>query len=310
MGHNGQARGQCPWSVVHLVGRQTRRGPLASVRHWLARRCFGYKDGRIAQALGYALHRGTIGVIAAVRSEPGVARQAADRADAGQPERNSTNQMQKPFLTCVSILLVLSSGCRTQDGRVERSARAEAPTSTQTTVEPTSSGPHAEPTYPGAQASPQAEPHVEREGLIAFDAEQFAVQAGFQAYLVDGTVAMRAVGGSESRLDYTIQVNTSGRFLVRIRTYAMTHTDNGLHLALNGNKVQAPADHALAGASCVYLKKVGWSWDPEWQADHQHSGPVTVDLKAGRHVFSILKRKIEVPLIDRIELRLIEAGQW
>lgn len=172
----------------------------------------------------------------------------------------------------------------------------------------TSTRPRPEPTYPSAEATPHIEPHVERDGVIAFGAEEFAAQMGYQAYLADGVVAMRAVGGSESRLDYAIQVNTSGRFLVRVRTYARTHTDNGLHLALDGELVRSPADHALAGASCVYLQKIGWSWDPEWQAGHQHSGPVTVDLEAGRHVFSILKRKIEVPLIDRIELRLIEQS--
>ncbi|NLX12245.1 MAG: hypothetical protein GXY44_01140 [Phycisphaerales bacterium] len=152
------------------------------------------------------------------------------------------------------------------------------------------------------EAGPQTDPYVENNGVIAFEAEAYTTQVGFQEVVFDGTTSMQAVGGSDSRLDYVIQVDTPGRFQIRIRAYALDHMQNGLYLALNGQLIRAPADHPLAGTADIYLQKVGWSWDPEWLGDEQHIGPVTVDLQIGQHVFSIRKRKDENPLIDKIQL--------
>jgi hypothetical protein len=143
--------------------------------------------------------------------------------------------------------------------------------------------------------------HVESGGRLSFKAEKYSANVGFEAFKIDGVVAMRATGGAGSRLDYAVQLS-GGRYAFHLRARATTHTNNGLQIAFNGNILRAPADHKLAGADGLYLKKTGWSSNnPEWQKGDSHSGPVYLDLPAGAHTFSILKRKVEDPFIDVLE---------
>ena len=96
----------------------------------------------------------------------------------------------------------------------------------------------------------------------------------------------------------------AGTWYVWIRTYAKTSEENGLFMELDGKSVVAPAGHLYAGIADIYLKKVGWSWEAEWQGPGHgvHAGPITINLTAGAHQLTIKKRKTERPLIDRIIL--------
>ena len=143
-------------------------------------------------------------------------------------------------------------------------------------------------------AGESAQKVIDVNGVIAVEAEHYATQSGFARIGnagASGAAGMKATGAEGSRLDYQFDVRQAGTWYVWIRAYATANENNGYQLSLDGR---------LLGD--IYLKKIGWSWLPEWLRGHSHSGPVTVDLPAGRHVFSILKRKIENPLIDKIVL--------
>ncbi len=135
---------------------------------------------------------------------------------------------------------------------------------------------------------------VEVNGVVSVEAERFTSQSGYGRYAnsgASGGAVMRADGGTGSRLNFQIDIRTPGTWYFWMRAYATADVNNGCQLGLDG---QTKGD--------IYLKKVGWSWLPEWLTGHSHAGPITLQLTAGRHTLSIIKRKVENPLIDKIVL--------
>lgn len=149
---------------------------------------------------------------------------------------------------------------------------------------------------------PAGQRHNEIGGVLTIPAVRWSASYGYDAYRVDGKAAIRLSGGSGSRVEYAVRL-TGGRYAVRIHTRARTHTENGLRITINGTVLRAPAEHKLAGADGLYVRKTGWSSDTEWQKGEAHSGPVHVDLPAGDHIFSIAEWKKQNPFIEVIELR-------
>lgn len=160
---------------------------------------------------------------------------------------------------------------------------------------------------------------TERNGMITIEAEQANRAVGFSAIdspSASGEFAMQAdeqVEEDDTALEFRLHVKTPGRWYVWIRTQALHHRQNGLRLRLDGNALAAPADHDLAGTSNIYLRKLksqdDWSWAPEWQPTPpqektglRHQGPVAVELSAGEQSLTVLKRRRERPLIDKIVL--------
>ena len=133
---------------------------------------------------------------------------------------------------------------------------------------------------------------AEVNGVVSMEAESYTAQTGYGRYAnadASGGAVMRA--DSDGSLDFRFTVQQSGTWYVWIRAYATANENNGYQLGLDGRTL-----------GDIYLKKIGWSWLPEWLNGGGHAGPVTVNLTAGSHVLSILKRKIENPLIDKIVL--------
>ena len=136
---------------------------------------------------------------------------------------------------------------------------------------------------------------IDVNGVISVEAESYTTQTGYALVRnagASGGAGMKATGpASSSRLNYQLDVRQAGTWYVWIRAYATANENNGYQLMLDGR---------LLGD--IYLKKIGWSWLPEWLRGLSHAGPVTVNLTAGRHTLSILKRKVENPLVDKIVL--------
>ncbi|NCC94787.1 MAG: hypothetical protein EOM10_16230, partial [Opitutae bacterium] len=142
-------------------------------------------------------------------------------------------------------------------------------------------------------AEPAAK-NVELNGVVSMEAENYTAQTGYVRVSQAGTsggATMRADGGEGSSLDFKFTVQQAGTWYVWVRAYATANENNGFRLGLDG---------AVKGD--IYLKKIGWSWTPEWLTGESHAGPVTVNLSAGTHTLSLLKRKIENPLIDKVVL--------
>ena len=150
--------------------------------------------------------------------------------------------------------------------------------------------------------------HCEIDGRIVFEAEAFDAQSGY-AELPRGDASGGTViqVGDDGTVDYDLWFASSGRVYVWVRTHVPTNDseNNGLFIDLDGEPIEAPDDHPQAGVPDIYLKKVGWSWSPEWQGESGHSGPVTFEVDAGVHTLSIRKRKIERPEIDKVVLELV-----
>jgi len=149
----------------------------------------------------------------------------------------------------------------------------------------------------------------EAGGILAMEAEAYSEQVGFAEVRRDdasGSVAMQV--GDSGVLSFEIYVETAGTWYFWPRTFAPDSESNGLHVEIDGVRMTAPASSRHAGTDDIYLRKSvsQWFWDPLWQGSGSGpsavSGPVTFELSAGVHTFSILKRIIERPLIDRIVL--------
>ena len=139
-----------------------------------------------------------------------------------------------------------------------------------------------------------ADKAAEVNGVVSMEAERYTSQTGYGRYAnadASGGTVMRADGAEGSTLDFRFTVQQAGTWYVWVRAYATANENNGYLLGLDGRTL-----------GNIYLKKIGWSWQPEWLNGDSHAGPVTVNLTAGSHVLSILKRKIENPLIDKIVL--------
>ena len=150
--------------------------------------------------------------------------------------------------------------------------------------------------------SPDIE-HCEVDGRLVFEAEAYTEQAGFDENArgdASGGAVMQV--GDDGELHFDVWFATSGRAYVWVRTYVPDgdSENNGMYIDLDGEPIAAPDDHPEAGTTDIYLKKIGWSWSPEWQSDSGHSGPITMDVLAGEHRITISKRKIERPEIDKI----------
>ena len=144
-----------------------------------------------------------------------------------------------------------------------------------------------------AFAAPAAK-NVEVNGVVSMEAENYTSQSGYARVVssdTSGGAGMRAVGAEGSNLDFKFTVQQAGTWYFWARANANADVNNGFRLGLDG---------AVLGD--IYLKKIGWSWTPEWLTGHSHAGPVTINLTAGTHTLSILKRKMENPLIDKIVL--------
>ena len=134
-----------------------------------------------------------------------------------------------------------------------------------------------------------------------FEAENYSSQKGYAKVShsgASGGIAMQV--GASGSLNFELNLKVGGRYYVWLRTQAPNSESNGLFISIDGKRIKAPADHKLTGVSDIYLKKgSNWFWTPEWQGS-SHSGPITFDIKPGKHTFSIEKRKIERPLIDKL----------
>ncbi len=106
-------------------------------------------------------------------------------------------------------------------------------------------------------------------------------------------------------IDYLIDVPVTGRYAVEVIYWADGHHNNGMRIHVDGVKRSAPAGHSLAGTGDIWMIKGAWSGHIEWQRHLSHSGPVTVDLTEGMHTFSIYKKAMECPFIDKIILKRI-----
>ena len=152
---------------------------------------------------------------------------------------------------------------------------------------------------------PDGVQHCEVDGRIAFEAEAYDAQVGFDEVArgdaSGGTTIQVGDGGA---VDYELWFQSSGRVYVWIRTYVpdQDSENNGLFIDVDGEPIEAPDDHPQAGVPDIYLKKIGWAWAPEWQGEDGHSGPITFEVTPGLHTFTIHKRKIERPEIDKIVL--------
>jgi hypothetical protein len=145
----------------------------------------------------------------------------------------------------------------------------------------------------------------EKSSVIAFEAEDYTSQNGYTRVArtdASGGAVMRADGPTGSELKFRFTARQSGTWYIWIRAHATIDLNNGMYINLNNQPLRAPASHPLAGAVDIYLPKVGWSWKPEWLRGHSHTGPITMNISAGSHVLSIVKRKIENPLVDKIVL--------
>lgn len=152
---------------------------------------------------------------------------------------------------------------------------------------------------------------TEVNGVISMEAENCTSQTGYGRYLNAGASkgsVMRADGPTGSQLNFKFSVKQSGLWYLWIRAYSTNHLNNGLILKLNGSVLKAPSSHPLSGASDVYLRKTGWSWEPEWLKNESHSGPITLQLPLGDNILSIVKRKVENPLIDKIILTRVNKA--
>jgi hypothetical protein len=150
---------------------------------------------------------------------------------------------------------------------------------------------------------------TEKDGVVAMEAEHFTTQRGYSIVensKASGGKAVRV--GASGTLQFRITLKTAGKWYIWIRAYADGHTNNGLFLNLDGKALRAPKDHRHKGVRAIYLRKRVWSWKPEWQGRHSHAGPVTMEASAGQHVLTVLKRKTERPIIDKLVLtRAAEA---
>jgi len=149
----------------------------------------------------------------------------------------------------------------------------------------------------------------ESRGIVAMEAEAFSDQFGYHEVRRDdasGGAAMQ-VGGS-GVLSFHINIETAGTWYFWPRTLAPGSEDNGMRVEIDGVFMTAPRGNPYAGVDDIWVRKSSteWFWEPMWQGSGsgQVAGPVTFELSAGPHTFSIHKRLIERPLIDRVVLTL------
>jgi len=143
------------------------------------------------------------------------------------------------------------------------------------------------------------------EDKIIFEAENFTSQSGYSVIDKAGASGKVIQVGDSGVAKYSLDFPKAGRWYVHIKTMAEGHTDNGLYLNLDGQRVVAPSGHPLAGKSQIWLQKGSvWSWKPKFQGGHgEAEGPVTIEIQsAGVHEFSIEKKLVERPYIDKVVL--------
>lgn len=129
-----------------------------------------------------------------------------------------------------------------------------------------------------------------------------------------GGVAMRASEEEGAKLHFDIVVPEAGRWELSIRAFCEGHTNNGLFVEVDGQRRVAPPSHLHAGQDAVYLIKERWAWTSSWYAMKKHvtkhEGPVTLDLTAGAHRLTLVKRRRERPFIDQIRItRIVDQSE-
>jgi len=158
--------------------------------------------------------------------------------------------------------------------------------------------------------------YLEKEGVLMLEAEN-GYQEGWQVVSSPITASGSVVQAvaQEARLTFQVEIKQAGRWYLWLRTYAPDSANNGLFLEWNGKPLVAPSDHLYAGVRDVYLLKSSkqFHWKPEWQGpgEGNHRGPITIDVeRAGRYSLSLVRRKTETPLLDRVALTLDPAPSW
>lgn len=126
-----------------------------------------------------------------------------------------------------------------------------------------------------------------------------------------GGAAMRASEDETAKLHFNVDILEAGRWELLIRAFCEGHTNNGLFIEVDGQRVVAPLDHIHSGQDAVYLIKERWAWTSSWYAMKKHvtkhEGPVTINLPAGKHRITLVKRRRERPIIDQIWLRSMKV---
>lgn len=162
----------------------------------------------------------------------------------------------------------------------------------------------------------EVEPEIQSECIIVREAEQFESQNGYSVINQDGTSGGKIIQvGDSGMVNYNINIPKAGRWYFYIKANAPDSESNGLFLYLNNQLLKSPSDYRLSGVGDIYLQKYAWSWESKFQGHGSGAsaveGPVSFDFnQTGDVVFSIGKRKIERPLLDKfiLSMNLIESG--
>ena len=153
---------------------------------------------------------------------------------------------------------------------------------------------------------------TERNGTLVFEAEDCSRQKNYarvaNAEASGGAVmqVLENIADAAATLDFDVAVSSPGTRYLWIRSHALDHLNNGLYVKLDGEFVRAPKTSKYAGVHDIFVKRPGWFWEPEWQGpgSGNRDKPVQIELTSGRHVISIVNRKVERPLIDKIVLTM------
>lgn len=145
---------------------------------------------------------------------------------------------------------------------------------------------------------------MEAEHCTLLDTGQIAfvtrASGGHVLYCPD---EVRAHRGQITVASYRFRVETPGRWYVRIRTFAAHHIQNGVYLAVDGNRLIDPD----GGDGAILLPKNGWGWSLRWQGEG-NTDLVYVDIEQpGEHTLSIVRRE---PMTYYDKLLLTHQDDW
>ena len=136
--------------------------------------------------------------------------------------------------------------------------------------------------------------YAEIDGVVSMEAENYTTQTGYvrvNGSETSGGAGIRVDEAGGGYLNYKFSVLQAGTWYFWVRAHATGEPDNCFLLGLDGERLGE-----------IYLKKIGWSWTPEWLSGLSHAGPVTLNLTAGTHTLSILTHTVINPLLDKIVL--------
>ena len=136
--------------------------------------------------------------------------------------------------------------------------------------------------------------YAEIDGVVSMEAENYTTQTGYvrvNSSETSGGAGIRVDEAGGGYLNYKFSVQQAGIWYFWVRAHATGEPDNCFLLGLDDERLGE-----------IYLKKIGWSWTPEWLSGLNHAGPVTLNLTAGTHTLSILTHTVINPLLDKIVL--------